>query len=516
MIPADIPHAPHELAARTVNDVRSCEEWLSRAALGDPREACAAFIGLLDDLEDAPPAPEACLAILEHLRHRLAGALEEQTLRFGARPLPLAHSEDAAFTQVTDLWLALLRAWQRLHAARGLAAERALIALRATQGAAGLVSAQFAARREVEPAHWRWLHQCYAHAERHHLAEAEIPGEPTCTAVYAATMLLALAHPYGLGQRELTWTRRWAERWAPKVELWRSAENGGGLAVNLEGACGPTWTPAGVPGALRFMDCSEVGRSIRRRRRRLAEGADPADLGLGRDCQRPAVDDLLASLARCWSDAPQVRQFPRRAQASRAEVALGLPAIYHAISGAPLASPGEAWGYSRLEADQLHVFQRALGHESPHRTAPVVEAWQTVDESANGFQVTRAGPGSRIAHCQLVALRPAGGSKFILCEVRWLKRHADGSLAAGVKALPGIAQPCAVRSTRAADGVPWSPGFLLPVAEGVAPTLVIGSELCGARELELRLEGQRLKIALGALRHRAFDFDWVEFSVLSA
>jgi hypothetical protein len=103
---------------------------------------------------------------------------------------------------------------------------------------------------------------------------------------------------------------------------------------------------------------------------------------------------------------------------------------------------------------------------------------------------------------------------FILSEVRWLKRHADGSIAAGVKALPGVARPCAVRSTRAATTTAWSPAFLLPVVEGVAPTLVIGSGIGVARELELRLGDRRMKITVGAVRHRAFDFDWVEFGAV--
>jgi hypothetical protein len=71
---------------------------------------------------------------------------------------------------------------------------------------------------------------------------------------YVEVLLSALAYPYGLAAREFGWAARWARRWAPKVELWRAAENGGGLAVDLASVSGPAWTPAGVPGALRFME----------------------------------------------------------------------------------------------------------------------------------------------------------------------------------------------------------------------------------------------------------------------
>ena len=37
-------------------DLASCDRWLARERITDSDRACAAFIGLLDQLEDAPPS----------------------------------------------------------------------------------------------------------------------------------------------------------------------------------------------------------------------------------------------------------------------------------------------------------------------------------------------------------------------------------------------------------------------------------------------------------------------------
>ena len=79
-------------------DLRSCEAWLARASLGDPRAACASFIELLDEIEDAPPRAAVYVDILERLRPQAIAALEEQARRLSARALPLGATEAVAFT----------------------------------------------------------------------------------------------------------------------------------------------------------------------------------------------------------------------------------------------------------------------------------------------------------------------------------------------------------------------------------------------------------------------------------
>jgi len=135
-----------------IDDVRSCEAWLACATLADSRQACRAFIELLDNIEDAPPSNKVYFEILERLRRPIRVALEDQTRRFFTRPLPLASAEENAFIQTCDLWLALLRAWQRLQHeaeehASDIAFARPVLALRVIESAAALIGVYFAARR---------------------------------------------------------------------------------------------------------------------------------------------------------------------------------------------------------------------------------------------------------------------------------------------------------------------------------------------------------------------------------
>lgn len=509
-----------ELAAASrpmLRDVKSCEEWLARAALSDPHHACSSFVQLLDELEDAPPAPGACLQILERLRKPMLTSLEQQERRFGARPLPLGPAENTAFLQACDLWLAALRAWRNLlRAAKNgppeLSGAKPLIALRVLEFSAGLIGSHFAARREVDETVWHWVHQSFAFAESLRLSEAEVVegDRSTCSAIYAELLLVSLANPFGLSQRELAWTWRWARRWAPKVKLWRAAEKGGGYAVDLEGCAPPAWVRAGEPGAsLRYIECSEVALSIRKRIKKLKEGADPANLGLGRDCTRQPALELLGSLLRCWTDAPLVRQFPRRPVSSSTELVCGFADIYRSVSGQPFDTGGKSWQYSRRAADQIHIFQRALDMENRDEGPYTAERWETLDESANGFRIRRCTAGIRLAHKQLVAVRPDDARQAMLCEVRWLYETGDHVINAGVKALPGLPQPCAVRVPAAAtDPIPWSPAFILP-GVGASPDSVVlpSGWYQPARVLEVRLAEEVKEITLNALLERGHDFD---------
>src|SRR6185503_14305887 len=223
--------------------------------------------------------------------------------------------------------------------------------------------------------------------ERHHLAETELAERSreatSCAVRYAEVLLVHLAQPWELSQRELAATRRWAHRWALKVKLWRSAENGGGLAVNFEGDAPPQWTPAGVPGAsIRFVELGEVTRSIRWRLKKLGEGTPPAELGLG-ECSPAFATELLTRLSVRWSDARPERQAPRSDCAASAEVCIGFGTAYEAIAGRPFEPGDPALAYSRRAAEQIEVFQRVVDFPGGFPRSSC-EAWSVLDESPQG------------------------------------------------------------------------------------------------------------------------------------
>ncbi|MCC6473643.1 MAG: hypothetical protein IT514_07860 [Burkholderiales bacterium] len=501
-----------------VVDLRSCEAWLSKSVLADPQQACTAFLDLLDDIEDAPPAPEAHVQILSRLRAPMIASLAELERRYGGKALPLGQAETNAFVAARDLWLALLRAWQSFDIpGSAVPGGQALLALRALESAAGLIVTHIVARREPDSDLWHWLHRCFARAEGQGVAGTPVQeGEQrtTCNACYAEVLLLHLARPTAASARELTWTRRWARRWAPKV-VFRNSTESGAAAVDLDGCSAPEWTRADAAGeSVRFLDCSDVGRSIRAHLKHLSEGDTPSDLGLGRDTTQPAAGNLLTTLLRCWTDVPMSRKFPRRRAEAVAQLACGLTDIYNVLASEPFDTGTRSRTYSHRETEQLHVFQRTLSVTDKAVPRSAGERWEMLDEAADGFRVRRNQQGVRIGHRQLVAIRPGGAPQFMLCDVRWLYEASDHSLNVGLRALPGLPQACSVRSPveDPLHPLPWSPGFLIKPAGRADPTLVVAAgSFQNGRVLEMKVDGARQTIRLAALIERGNDFERLQF-----
>jgi hypothetical protein len=517
-----------------VADLKSCEAWLAQAALADPKHACRELIGLLESLEEAPPPADALVEVLERLREPIVVAQNEHAKKFAARPLPLKEQETAALEQVQDLWTTLGRAYRRLLAsaveqpAPELADKQALLVQRVLDCLAAIMYADFSARREIDGELWSDFHQMYGMAEQLGVALKTISAGfrsrsvSTCTEVYARTLLLTLANPYGLNARELAWTRRWATMWAYKVDVVAPAEDASGYAVDLAGNQAPTWSEGRGAGATtRFLETTNLRRSLRARLTKLESGVDPQTLGLGKDCVQPDVGRLLRHLLRAWIEVPAARQFSRRLAAERTELTAGLEAIHLAVSGKTFKRAARHWDYTRRDAEQIHIYQdvAAGGAESGSLTGFAAEKWETLDESANGFRLRRKGPGERLALAQLLGLKPPGARGFILNEVRWLMSGVDHSLTIGAIALPGLAQGVAVRpaSTPTQPAEAYVQGFVLPNAAAQPSSVVLPSGwFKPGRELDVRDDEHVItRVVLTGLLQRGHDFDRASFSLVS-
>ncbi len=516
-----------------VADLKSCEAWLARAALADPKQACRELTGLLESLEEVPPPERALLEVLERLREPIVVAQAEHAKRYAGRPLPLKDFEVNAFEQVFDLWTTLGRAYRRLlrsaleDASPDLADQKALLAHRALDCIAELMLAHYRSRREVDNEQWRDLHQLYRAAHEAGLAMTTVSAGyrsksvSTCAEVYVRAVLLSLANPYSLGTRELAWARRWATMWAYKVELAPTAADGQGYAVDFDGNQPPAWAKQeATRPTTRFLETANLRRSIRSRVKKLESGVDPQTLGLGKDVVQPDAGRLLNTLLRAWVEAPASRQFTRRLVAARTELVSGFDSIHIAISGRAFKSASRHWDYSRRDAEQIHIYQDVAARATEEvATGFTAEKWETLDESANGFRLRRKGTGERLALGQLVALRPNGARGFILSEVRWLMSGIDQSLTIGAAALPGLAKGIAARPASSATNAPepYMQAFLLPNAASQPGSVVLASGWYQhGRELELKDEEETLRVKLAGLVNRGHDYDRANFSVVSS
>ena len=500
-------------------DLKSCEDWLARAALAGMPHACSALLTLLEEIEAHPPRHSAYLQILERLRYPVIHAAAEQAKGFAGKPLPLNHSDAAVFVEANGLWAAMLRAYGRLLSAalKGkhpeLEPSLARLFQRVLACAGEAIGTCLLARREFGAHYWKLLHQAYTAAEARGIrgeTVADLSVESSPMAAYLEVLMLQLAQPHRLSHRELEWARKWVRLWAHKAVLGREAPWHGCYAVDLAGASGPVWAKAAADSAtLRFLDLSRVAASISGRIQRLEEGAEPAALGLGSDCTRLAAQDLLKTLQRAWFDPAPVRDFPCRASPSPMELVSGFAAIHHAIEGNPVAKSTSPSSYSYGEAERFHTFQPSAERDAREQG---LETWETLGESDDGFRLRRGTQGMRLAHRQLVALRPGGARQFILCHVDWLIEGPDQTLTIGARALKGEAKACAVRSSdRSAPQ--RSDALMLPVAPGLSPALVLPTGWYRrAGELELELGNAIRRITLSGLLERGFDYERVRVS----
>src|SRR6266513_2346316 len=467
----------------------SCEDWLAHAALAGMPHACSALLTLLEEIEVHPPRHSAYLQILERLRYPVLHAETEQTKGFAGKPLPLDHSEAVAFVQANGLWVSMLRAYGRLLSAalngKHPELEPSLPRLfqRVLACAGEAIGTCVLARHEFGADYWKLMHQAYAAAEARAIRSetvADLSVESSPMAAYVEALMLHLAQPHRLSHRELA------------------------------GASGPAWAKAAAGSStLRFLDIARVAASISARIQRLEEGAEPSALGLGSHCTRFAAQDLLKTLQRAWFDPAPAHDFPRRASPSPMELVSGFAAIHHAIEGTPVAKSAGPSSYSYGEAERFHTFLPSAERDAREQS---LETWETLGESDEGFRLRRGTQGMRLAHRQLVALRPSGAHQFILCHVDWLIEGLDQSLTIVARALKGEAKACAVRSSdRSAPQ--RSDALMLPVAPGLSPVLVLPTGWYRrAGELELELGNAIRRVTLSGVVERGFDYERVRVS----
>ncbi|HKO86988.1 MAG TPA: hypothetical protein VJU83_00565 [Burkholderiales bacterium] len=515
------------MAEPAVIDLKSCEAWLGRTPLADARQACSALTALLESLQESPPRDGAYLEILERLREPIVVALFERSKKFSSRPLPLIESEREAFHQVLDLWRSLGNAYRHLFMALTensgahpeLRGQGALLAQRALDCVVDLMLSHYRCRRELDPELWQDLHALHRIVDQAGFAQQEVSvgrkskSVSSAAEVYARALLLALANPYALSARELTWARRWSAKWAYKVQF--SNDGKDCYTVNPQGNTPPAWAAKPPPNVF-CVDAAEVRRSIRSRLKKLDAGETAESLGLGNDCVQPQCSDLLQTLARAWTEQPTTRQFHRRATPSAAKLSTSFEAIHVAITGRIFKDTAKQWSYARRhDTEDLYSYHGAAQAQSSAAVALDAENWEILDESATGFRVRRpAGQGQRLSQEQLVALRPDDGSSFILCDIRWLMTGIDESLSVGLSVLPGVAKGIAIRPLAAPDkpAEAYTQAFMLPRTPAGAATLIIPIGVFqGGRMIEARIDDELKRIQLCEHLQRGFDYDRASF-----
>lgn len=484
-------------AAPEFSDARSCKAWLEHVPLADPAAAQRAILGQLEQFARLPAAPANRLAVLEALREAVHFVQLEMSRRFAHHALPLAETESAAFALTERLWREMRAGYQRcLDAAeRGESVTRAQAAVVAQRLIAycglGMLNS-YRACRELAPQDWSTLHSAYAAAERLDVADEPVrdflsreASDSSPGIAYARALLMALANPNQLSQRQLSFIDFLLQRWAAKLQLARQASADPrempALVVDLASARAPYRAVGPFSASTRFLGTRALSKSLRGRVDLLRKGESPAKLSLGEDCVQPSCEQWLVYLYRQWCEARSARSAERRRAMEAAHACIDIGAIHGWLAGDPAVVP---------------------------------ELWRLQDESALGLRLSRsaAAPGQRYAHGQLIGVRPGEAQACMLGQLRWLMIAQGGELHAGVRLLPGMPRAVAVRGTGInAQGEGYSRALALDEAQalGAPACLVLAPGWFRPRRvIEMRDAGH---LRLTEVLERGLDFERVAF-----
>jgi len=459
-LPAFSPDAAPEFI-----DAATAKVWLDNVPLANVAAAQQQLLAQLQEFNRYDTNAVSRMATLEALREAVQFVEIEQARRFTNRALPMAEAESTVFDDTLALWEAMHLGYRHCLQAvmaeeSGMRAQAGMVCQRVLAYTGLKMFHHHRAYRQVPAQEWRALHEGYARAEELGVADDAVKdylnrdvNETSPRIAYMRALLLGMANPNELSQRQLTFVAFLLERWAEKVEISTAApeEDMPPLIVDLESdLCPEREGPEAVDA--RFLDVKRLAKSLRNRIGLLRKGESPAKLALGEDCVQPSCEQLLVFLYRQWCQAKQPRAAERRRAADAAQAGSDMAAIHFYISGHVFKQPGEAKELTAAQRDQIVAFGRVSTRDDDDYSAVhgfLLEQWQIEDESSQGLKmVRRAGnPGKRYTHGQLIGVRPADTKSFMLGQVRWLVQNDAGDLYAGVRLLPGLPAATAVRPT---------------------------------------------------------------------
>ena len=446
-------------------DGPSCKAWLQNLPLANVASAQRQLLIQIEELNRRAAPARARLEALEAAREAVHFVQVEQAKRFTHRALPMLPGESAIFEDTIELWEQMRLGYLRclLESGAALRSQAPLICQRALSLSGLRMYHRYRACRLVPGADWRALHQVYARAESLGVADKAVKDylnrdvyDTSPRIAYLRALLMGACNPNELGPRQLAFVAYLLERWAEKVEITETPpKDEDGLppfAVDLESERGADRSdPQG--GELRFLDVRRLAKSLRNRVALLRKGESPARLALGEDCVQPSCEQLLVFLYRQWCQARAPRNTERARAIDAVQACTNIAAIHYYALGRVFRAASEFTQLSARQRDEIETFGRIVsrGDEGQDFDAArdfLLEHWQLDDEGTQGLRMLRRAnhPGKRMAHGQLVGVRPADAKAYQLGQVRWLTASDEGDLHCGVKLIPGVPVPVAVRA----------------------------------------------------------------------
>ena len=516
-------------------DADGCSAWLRAVPLTNIPRYHEAILGQLKRLGEVDFAPRERARIAEIMREPVMFLHTELARRYAGKPQPASERENEAAEQALALWNALWSQYSAclkplLEGDPDLQGVKAKVLQRGLWVGKQLMLVYGLARRLPAPAVWQELHAYYRLAEILDCAVTAVSDElmpnavgVSCYSTYCHALLLDLADPCAMTVRQIELTDRWLSMWARKVFPYAQQRETEGplIVIDLEAPMGAVLLPAGTRNAgetTRYGYPAKLITSVRGRLKRLASGANPAELQLGHDAAVEACTALLNYLDSRWYALPA----KRTGGDANATVDLcvgGLGAAYFRISGRTFNSNDLLGRLSYQGTQHLATLGALTDYDRNKEEAEKSWAWESWqgDYDWTAGTLRRVGSGHHRWHLdQLVVLR---GDDRIRCGyVTRVALDNQGELAISLKLWPGSATAIAVRAlTTMLVEEPPAPALTLAATPDEKACVIVPPRTFSAgRVLRSLASGPERKLRMTRLIQRGADFERASFEEVPA
>lgn len=523
-----LPESPATAPAMAFDDIEGARKWAKALPLLTLGQGYAGLMAQLKALAAAPLPPRERATLVEVLRDCALHLHTELARRYAGKPQPAAEREQEAADQAIALWHAF---WEQyslclkplLERDPELEGVKAKILQRGLYVGKELVLVHGLARRLPPPALWQELHAWYRLAEMLEATVQAVSDDAnpnavgiSCYSTYSHALLLALADPCSMTVRQIEVADRWLAQWARKVFPYAQQRETEGLlmTVDLEGGAGAalvTSPPREPPDSMRFCYPGKLATSVRGRLKRLAQGASPAELGLGHDLSVEQSIALLSHLDAHWY------QLRRRTEAESRTVELvggGLPGAYFRVGGRTFDRKDPLGRLSYSNTQHLATLGALTDYdryrEEAERNWPW-EHWQGRYEWREASVIRVGSAHHRWFLEQLVVLRDDERTR--LGVVTRVALSPSGQLAMEFKPWPGMPRAIAVRPMASAysEDPPLPLLELVESPEEPASAIVPPRTYAPGRVLRSMESGPERRFRLTKLIQRGADFERVAF-----
>jgi hypothetical protein len=518
-----------EPAGLAFTDADGCARWLRAQQLSNIPRHYEALLGQLQRMTEAEFSPRERARIAEVLREPVMYLHTELARRYAGKPHPATEREREAAEQAVALWQSLWAQYSAclkplLEGDPELQGVKAKLLQRGLWVGKQMILVNGLARRSPPPTLWQELHAYYRLAEILDCAVTAVSDELmpaaiglSCYSTYSHALLLNLADPCALTVRQIELTDRWLGMWARKVFPYAQQRETEGpvIVTDLDAPAGASLgqvAPRHTNESMRFGYPAKLATSVRGRLKRLASGANPAELQLGHDVSVELCTALLAHLDTRWYAPP--KKTGNETQTPLDLCVGGLGAAYFRVAGRTFNRQDPLGRLSYHGTQHLATLGALTDYDRNKEEAEREWAWEhwqgTYDwDEAN---VRRVGNAIHRWHLdQLVILRD---DEHVRCGyVTRVALDGRGEISIRLRLWAGLATALAVRpmTTMLAEDPPV-PVILLGYTPEEKATIVTPPRIFNpGRSLRSMDSGPERRFRLTRLLQRGADFERVAF-----